>query len=146
MGLAQKKIKQRIPSDPRNTKWTKETNTFGFRMLEKMGWKAGSGLGSQEQGSSVPLIPVIHESTEGIGMKELREERSRNWESTLQSYDSMLRALSVNVSNQITNVCDNTSIHKRLSHKRKLIQSKSSIYHDKNGLKNILGIRTPHTE
>lgn len=142
MGLAQKRIKQRIPSDPRNTKWTKETSTFGFRMLEKMGWKAGSGLGSQEQGSSTPLISVIHESTEGIGMKQLREERGKNWESTLQSYDSMLRGLSANVSNQIANSCDDINIHKRLSHKRKLIESKSSIYHDKSRLNNILGIRT----
>ena len=52
MGLSQARTKQRIPLDPRNTNWTNDDNKYGHKMLEKMGWKKGLGLGMNNDGDT----------------------------------------------------------------------------------------------
>ena len=50
MGLAGPKQKQRISQDPRNLKWSNDTDKFGYKMLAKMGWNSGKGLGANQDG------------------------------------------------------------------------------------------------
>lgn len=38
--------------DPNGTKWASDTSRFGYKMLAKMGWSDGKGLGVNEQGDT----------------------------------------------------------------------------------------------
>lgn len=65
MGLAEPKRKQRIVADPNNLKWADgahipvvplinlviDKGGFGFKMLQKMGWSEGRGLGANLDGT-----------------------------------------------------------------------------------------------
>lgn len=72
--LAEPKRKQRWTLNPRGKFWTEgffslntrigyinliqfsiDKNNFGHKMLEKMGWKHGKGLGAKENGVTDPL-------------------------------------------------------------------------------------------
>ena len=44
--------------DTRNSSWAKDTSGFGHRMLAKMGWKEGEGLGKDGQGNKNSLRAV----------------------------------------------------------------------------------------
>lgn len=46
-----KKEKLQISNDPNNKNWSTNTTNFGYKMLLKMGWTEGKGLGINEQGS-----------------------------------------------------------------------------------------------
>lgn len=61
MGLAERKVKQRIMPDPRNKAWENDKSKFGFKMLERMGWSEGKGLGVDENGRQ-DFIKVIKKS------------------------------------------------------------------------------------
>ncbi|KAF8706683.1 glycine rich nucleic binding domain, partial [Rhizoctonia solani] len=45
MGLSERKVKQRIGSDPRNLAWAENAAKFGHTYLAKHGWVPGAGLG-----------------------------------------------------------------------------------------------------
>jgi Pin2-interacting protein X1 len=65
MGLAQKRVKRSIPSDPRNLRWSNNEETFGFRMMEKMGWKRGLGLGAMSHGRTDALSAHMKQDMTG---------------------------------------------------------------------------------
>ena len=52
MSMAMPKFKSQMASDPRNMAWVKNENKFGEKMLRKMGWSRGNGLGAQQQGTA----------------------------------------------------------------------------------------------
>ena len=45
MGLAGRKEKQRFSIDPQNKTWKDDKDAIGFKLLSKMGWSEGKGLG-----------------------------------------------------------------------------------------------------
>jgi len=57
-------------SDPQNKNWVNDKQAFGFKMLSKMGWSEGKGLGSKEQGEVgfIKVKPIIEKN--GIGTSE----------------------------------------------------------------------------
>lgn len=55
--------------DHRNSDWANDTSSFGQKMLLKMGWKQGNGLGKNQQGTSTNLRAVRREENLGIGAK-----------------------------------------------------------------------------
>ncbi|CAG8719487.1 2711_t:CDS:2, partial [Ambispora leptoticha] len=67
MGLAGPRIKQRIPSDPRNLTWSNDRSKFGFKMLSKMGWTPGKGLGVNETGDKEHLRIPHKQDLLGVG-------------------------------------------------------------------------------
>lgn len=125
MGLAQKKVKQRIPANPRNVSWSKQG--VGRNMLEKLGWKEGEGLGARGEGSIVPVIPVIKSeevAMEGIGMEDAKRERANEWEMKLQSYDEMLRKMKESCGGKVLKRKDQCKTVMHMPHRRKFIQAK----------------------
>lgn len=55
--------------DKRNQQWASDKSSFGQRMLLKMGWKEGKGLGKNEEGTNTNLRAVKREEGLGIGAK-----------------------------------------------------------------------------
>lgn len=52
--------------DPQNTFWANDQTRFGLKMLQKMGWTEGKGLGKYEQGQTTHVkltTPVEREGT-----------------------------------------------------------------------------------
>lgn len=53
--------------EQRNSEWANDTSTFGQKMLLKMGWSQGKGLGKNQQGLSTNLRAIRREEGLGIG-------------------------------------------------------------------------------
>ncbi|EDV24769.1 uncharacterized protein TRIADDRAFT_56912 [Trichoplax adhaerens] len=65
--MSENRSKPNWSSDPRNTAWSQDTNKFGYRMLNKMGWSAGKGLGIKEDGDSGHIKIKIKNNNLGVG-------------------------------------------------------------------------------
>ncbi|CAG9540047.1 unnamed protein product [Cercopithifilaria johnstoni] len=57
-----------------NFAWQNDDSKFGKKMLEKMGWTPGCGLGKYEQGIVENLQPKANISTRGLGCTERSDE------------------------------------------------------------------------
>lgn len=77
--------------DTRNNAWASDQSMFGQRMLLKMGWSHGKGLGKNQQGTSTNLRAIRREDGLGIGAKTDRfggegfSKTSRNFHGLLAS-------------------------------------------------------------
>lgn len=45
----------------------------GYKMLQKIGWKEGEGLGSEQQGIKVPIATEFRTTRAGIGAKKVQK-------------------------------------------------------------------------
>ncbi|RDW64187.1 hypothetical protein BP5796_10689 [Coleophoma crateriformis] len=48
MGLAGPKIKTKISHDPNNTRWTRDSASFGHKIMSSQGWNPGELLGAKD--------------------------------------------------------------------------------------------------
>ncbi|WBW73526.1 ribosome biogenesis protein, G-patch domain, PINX1 family Pxr1 [Schizosaccharomyces osmophilus] len=69
MGLAGNKAKQQIGADPRNSRWAKNKDRKGFKLLASYGWQDGNGLGQQQHGRIHNIKVSLKDDTLGIGAK-----------------------------------------------------------------------------
>ena len=53
--------------DPNNTAWSKSKTKLGFKLLQKMGWDEGKGLGKDEDGLTEHVKVQVKEDTRGVG-------------------------------------------------------------------------------
>lgn len=60
-----------LSSDPNNKFWTNDKTRFGFKMLMKMGWTEGKGLGRNEQGMSTYVKAIKNDEKSGIFLEIL---------------------------------------------------------------------------
>ncbi|KAJ3308475.1 hypothetical protein HDV04_001205 [Boothiomyces sp. JEL0838] len=91
MGLAGPRQKQRITVDPRNKSWTEDKGAIGFKMLEKMGWSEGKGLGSDETGRQTNIKVSLKTNNWGIGADA---KTSDNWLENTFALDDMFKNMS----------------------------------------------------
>ncbi|KAI7876621.1 G-patch-domain-containing protein [Lichtheimia hyalospora FSU 10163] len=90
MGLAGVKQKQRISADPNNLTWSNDQSKFGFRMLQKMGWAPGKGLGVNEDGNQEHVKIRLKEDNLGLGANK---KTSDNWLDNTDSFSRLLADL-----------------------------------------------------
>ncbi|KAK4221753.1 hypothetical protein QBC38DRAFT_491472 [Podospora fimiseda] len=77
MGLAGAKNKRRLGNDPNNTKWSRNTESFGQRMLRSQGWEPGQYLGAKDashteyhsEASTSHIRVVLKDDMLGLGAK-----------------------------------------------------------------------------
>ncbi|KAK4191721.1 protein PXR1 [Podospora australis] len=77
MGLAGAKNKRRLGNDPNNTKWSRNTETFGQKLLRSQGWEPGQYLGAQgaahaesyTEASTSHIRVTLKDDTLGLGAK-----------------------------------------------------------------------------
>ncbi|KAM9156285.1 PIN2/TERF1-interacting telomerase inhibitor 1 isoform 2-T2 [Pangshura tecta] len=82
--------KQKWSVDPRNSAWSKDESKFGQKMLEKMGWSKGKGLGVQEQGSTEHIKVQVKNNTLGLGAAINYED---NWIAHQDDFNQLLAEL-----------------------------------------------------
>ncbi|XP_051470371.1 PIN2/TERF1-interacting telomerase inhibitor 1 isoform X1 [Apus apus] len=88
--LAEPRRKQKWSVDPRNSAWSKDESKFGQKMLEKMGWSKGKGLGAQEQGNTEHIKVQVKNNTLGLGATINHED---NWIAHQDDFNQLLAEL-----------------------------------------------------
>mmetsp|Transcript_32003 Transcript_32003/g.39254 ORF Transcript_32003/g.39254 Transcript_32003/m.39254 type:complete len:260 (-) Transcript_32003:119-898(-) len=79
--------------DNRNAGWAKDKSAFGHKMLSKMGWTEGKGLGKNEQGIKNNLRGV-RRSDENLGIGAKTDKHGFDgWEESRGNYQSVLSKL-----------------------------------------------------
>ncbi|ORY66243.1 uncharacterized protein BCR38DRAFT_523064 [Pseudomassariella vexata] len=84
MGLAGQKIRRKLQQDPNNTKWTRDTTTFGQKILRAHGWEPGQYLGVQNAShadhhtaaSAAPIKILLKDDNLGLGAKVLQKQNA----------------------------------------------------------------------
>lgn len=77
MGLAGPRKRTKISHDPNNTKWTKDTGSFGHKILAAQGWTPGQFLGAKNanhsnhytQASAGHVRVLLKDDNLGLGAK-----------------------------------------------------------------------------
>ncbi|KAJ4296142.1 telomerase inhibitor [Collariella sp. IMI 366227] len=77
MGLAGAKNKRKLGNDPNNTKWSRNTDTFGQKMLRAQGWQPGQYLGAKDaphaewhtEANTTHIRVTLKDDTLGLGAK-----------------------------------------------------------------------------
>ncbi|KAJ3121413.1 PIN2/TERF1-interacting telomerase inhibitor 1 [Nowakowskiella sp. JEL0407] len=87
MGLAGPKTKQRIQVDPRNKSWSDDKSKFGFKMLSKMGWAEGKGLGLREDGQVDHIKVRLKIDSLGVGADK---KTADNWLGNNDAFSTLL--------------------------------------------------------
>uniref|UniRef100_A0A3Q3E954 PIN2 (TERF1) interacting telomerase inhibitor 1 n=1 Tax=Labrus bergylta TaxID=56723 RepID=A0A3Q3E954_9LABR len=88
--LAEPKRKQKWSVDPRNSAWSKDDSKFGQKMLERMGWSKGKGLGRSEQGSTDHIKVKVKNNNYGLGTSASYED---NWIAHQDDFNELLAQL-----------------------------------------------------
>ncbi|KAF8937316.1 PIN2/TERF1-interacting telomerase inhibitor 1 [Haplosporangium gracile] len=86
--------KQRLAPDPRNLHWANDTSKFGFKMMEKMGWSQGKGLGAKEDGVQEHVKVRLKENHLGVGATK---KSSDNWLGNTDAFSRLLADLNERV-------------------------------------------------
>ncbi|KAM6953920.1 PIN2/TERF1-interacting telomerase inhibitor 1 [Aplochiton taeniatus] len=88
--LAEPRRKQKWSVDPRNSAWSKDESKFGQKMLERMGWSKGKGLGRTEQGSTDHIKVKVKNNQLGLGVTGNHED---DWIAHQDDFNQLLADL-----------------------------------------------------
>ncbi|KAJ2802586.1 hypothetical protein H4R20_003224 [Coemansia guatemalensis] len=149
MGLSEQKSRFIYAPDPRNLGWSQDKNRFGFKMLEKMGWSEGKGLGAKEDGLKEHVKIKLKTNNHGIGADK---KTIRNWLANADGYSELLDRLNTETPadepkeaeqpKDTEQVLDAASKQLgRMSHRAKFRRMKQMATKDAKGLQEIFGVR-----
>jgi hypothetical protein len=79
--------------DTLNTQWKNDKSGFGFRMMQKMGWKEDKGLGKNESGIVDNVKIQKRETGLGLGSQDVVDNANRGWSATATSFNAVLDVL-----------------------------------------------------
>lgn len=92
MGLSGRKVKQRIPADPRNLSWANDASKFGTAYLQKFGWDSSAGLGPQGEGRTKHISVYQKLDMLGIGADHKNNQDGTAWKQG-RDFENLLRRL-----------------------------------------------------
>nr|XP_014094113.1 PIN2/TERF1-interacting telomerase inhibitor 1 isoform X1 [Bactrocera oleae] len=87
--LAEPRQRKRYNLTPRGKALYEDETRFGTKMLEKMGWSKGKGLGANENGCQDFVRVRMRNTNEGLGF----EDRDDHWTQHEQDFNGLLKAL-----------------------------------------------------
>jgi len=145
MGLAGPRNKQRISIDPQNKKWSQDKSKYGMKLMKKMGWEEGKGLGSDMSGQTEHIKVFQKSNNLGIGATKKTMD---NWLDNTNAFTELLKKLNERV--ESGNVSDDDSskdekkpiAYGRLYHRKKFLRNKQVSNYDKENLNMILGVKS----
>ncbi|KAI5988064.1 hypothetical protein EDD15DRAFT_1399922 [Pisolithus albus] len=94
MGLAGRKVKQRIPADPRNLSWADDASRFGQSYLSKFGWDATQGVGLGASGDGMKSHLKVSQKLDmlGIGAAHKKDPHGIAWKQN-KDFEALLQRL-----------------------------------------------------
>ncbi|CAA92701.1 G-patch domain-containing protein [Caenorhabditis elegans] len=93
--LAEPKRKQKISIDPQNLTWKNDDQKLSKKLMEKMGWSEGDGLGRNRQGNADSVKLKANTSGRGLGADKMADYDS-TWISHHDDFADLLAALNKN--------------------------------------------------
>ncbi|KAK6726818.1 hypothetical protein RB195_004868 [Necator americanus] len=93
--LAGPRRKQRLSVDPRNLQWKNDEKKFSQKLMEKMGWSEGDGLGKNRQGNADSVKLKANYTGKGLGADKLASYDS-TWIAHHDDFADLLSALNKN--------------------------------------------------
>ncbi|KAJ0397723.1 hypothetical protein P43SY_007191 [Pythium insidiosum] len=75
-----------------NMAWAADTSKFGYKMLVKMGWAAGKGVGKNLQGQATHVKIERRSESLGVGCS-LKQAEVQGWSNTAQGFAQVLQSL-----------------------------------------------------
>ena len=103
--------------DTLNQHWKQNKSGFGFKMLQKMGWKEDRGLGKHESGIVSNVKLQKREAGLGLGMSEDKVGNGA-WSETVSSFNDVLTLLKENYGRG-ADVADDESNNRKKKDKKK---------------------------
>jgi len=134
-----------LSKDPQNKKWATDKSKFGYKMLMKMGWTEGKGLGMNENGMTDYVKTKTITEKEGVGTTQ---ETKEDWKANNNDFNQLLANLNAAYSccaptTEEKKEKDSTATPKHLIyHKRH--KSKVVSNYSKSDLDEILGVKKQH--
>ncbi|XP_076046812.1 uncharacterized protein LOC143028504 [Oratosquilla oratoria] len=128
--LAEPKRRVKWTLNPRGNYWSDDDNKFGQKLMEKMGWSKGKGLGKDEQGRTDHVKVSVRENNKGVGYKGNDDE----WIKHYDAFENVLANLNnANNSDDETKPSDSMedSASKRTSLEVKSKKSKARVHYHK---------------
>ncbi|KAJ1854541.1 hypothetical protein LPJ76_003952 [Coemansia sp. RSA 638] len=151
MGLSEQKSRVMYAADPRNLNWSQDKSRFGFKMLEKMGWSEGKGLGLNEDGDKDHVKIKLKTNQFGIGADQ---KTIRNWLANTDGFSALLDRLNSQPESEASVATPEAATpeesetpseeprQSRLTHRAKFRRMKMMATRDARGLQEILGVRS----
>ncbi|NWH45170.1 PINX1 inhibitor, partial [Fregata magnificens] len=138
--------RQKWSVDPRNSAWSKDESKFGQKMLEKMGWSKGKGLGAQEQGNTEHIKVQVKNNMLGLGATINYEVSTRPsvrkvWSVELSGVGSYERESSVNNQKTTFSLEEKSKSSKKRVHYMKFAKGKDLSSRSEDDLSCIFGKR-----
>ncbi|ELT98161.1 hypothetical protein CAPTEDRAFT_179047 [Capitella teleta] len=142
--LAEPRRKQKICPDPRGLNWSKDEGKYGHKMLERMGWKKGKGLGAKLHGHVDPIAVRKKAAMTGVGFTSQDDD---NWIAHQDEFNDLLAQL--NAANndtkespdQVQKLTSKSETAKGRVHYKKLAEGKDLSLRKTNELECVFGVR-----
>ncbi|KAK8745881.1 hypothetical protein OTU49_000071 [Cherax quadricarinatus] len=124
--LAEPRRRQKWCLNPRGAAWAADDNKFGQKLMEKMGWSKGKGLGREEQGNPQHISVKYKNNSKGIGYKGKDDE----WIKHYEDFESVLASLNSehsSTANSKTNSAGNSDKETEEKDKQKSLEARSKV-------------------
>lgn len=102
--LAEPRRRQKWSLNPRGALWANDDTKFGQKLMEKMGWSKGKGLGKEEQGDKDHISVRIKDNTKGLGYKGKDDE----WIKHYEGFEHVLATLNSENSSRASSPCSDS--------------------------------------
>jgi len=138
--LAERKRKRKWGLNPQGNLWSKDTSSFGQKMLARMGWKEGQGLGRNEDGQTSVIRVSYKSDMNGMGYKESDESSVQQ-----DDFNTLLKQLSnttdvdVKQPHQLKSLEQKSQNSRARVHYKKFTRGKDLSQYSERDLANIFG-------
>ncbi|KAF5279863.1 hypothetical protein FQA39_LY18208 [Lamprigera yunnana] len=137
--LTEKRRKQKFLLNPQGKHWLGDSNKFGFKLLESMGWSEGKGLGKEQDGITEPIRVAFKNDNKGLGLKETASSMQQ------ERFDALLDSLNDNnnsESSQVSSLETKSQNSRARVHYKKFTRGKDLSRYSEKDIANILERKT----
>jgi len=147
VSLAEPRRRQKWTLNPRGNLWANDENKFGHKLMEKMGWEKGKGLGANQDGMVTHVKVRQKDNQKGVGF----EGHDDTWLAHQDDFQAVLAALNVehgSAGEGMTETEKKASLEaisrksKRRVHYQKFVKGKDSSNYSADDLGCILGTKS----